>query len=94
MITVLLSLTPTPHYPPTPQQPYSECENRVGDIYQNVTNHVPPESLATVDLATARAFIELCLEPEPAERPSARELLEHKFLRVRGWSRTVCGWRG
>lgn len=49
-----------------------------------MTNHVPPESLATVDLATARAFIELCLEPEPAERPSARELLEHKFLKVGG----------
>lgn len=55
----------------------------MGEVYQRVTNHVPPESLATVDLGSARAFIELCLEPEPTLRPSARELLEHAFLKVR-----------
>lgn len=56
-----------------------------------MTNHIPPESLATVDLDSARAFIELCLEPEPTERPSARELLEHKFLKVCGDCVGFCG---
>ena len=54
---------PPTHTPPTnsPHHPLSRQENnthppthplhtQVGEIYQRVTNHIPPESLATVDL--------------------------------------------
>lgn len=47
-----------------------------------------------MDLASARAFIELCLEPEADLRPSARELLEHKFLKVRSFESDGMGLEG
>ncbi|EWM29002.1 putative serine threonine-protein kinase wnk11 [Nannochloropsis gaditana] len=67
----------------TKEAPYKECEalGGVGAIYQRVTQHVPPASLHTIALPSARAFIDVCLDPNPALRPSAAELLEHVFLK-------------
>ena len=64
----------------TKQAPYKECTG-VGEIYQRVTNHVPPSSLHTISLPSARAFIDCCLAPNPSLRPSAFELLDHPFLK-------------
>ena len=64
------------------QTPYSECES-VGELYKLVTSHVPPQGLACIENENARRFVELCISPNPADRPTAEELSQHPFLKVR-----------
>lgn len=63
----------------TMSYPYSECKSAC-QIYRNVIEGIPPQSLHRVSDAETRRFIELCICPDPAQRPSARQLVKHKFF--------------
>ncbi|KAG2494235.1 hypothetical protein HYH03_007590 [Edaphochlamys debaryana] len=61
------------------EYPYSECHS-VPQIFKKVTMGVPPASLQRVSSPELREFIALCIAHDPANRPSARELLKHPYL--------------
>jgi len=42
----------------------------------------PPPQLDTMFSKTFREFVSYCLQRDPRDRPSARELLKHKFVRM------------
>ncbi|KAI9342458.1 kinase-like domain-containing protein, partial [Zopfochytrium polystomum] len=63
----------------TKEYPYSECTNQA-QIYKRVTSQVKPLAIQKVQDRETREFIELCTRFNPAERPSARELLQSSFL--------------
>lgn len=63
----------------TLQYPYSECKN-VAQIFRQVSQGIPPQSLARVKDPESRKFIELCINREAAKRPSAKELSMHPFF--------------
>ncbi|KXZ51020.1 hypothetical protein GPECTOR_14g260 [Gonium pectorale] len=63
----------------TQEYPYAECHS-VPQIFKKVTLGVPPASLARVSSQELREFISLCIAHNPADRPSARELLKHPYL--------------
>ncbi|KAL1925098.1 uncharacterized protein VTP21DRAFT_4752 [Calcarisporiella thermophila] len=65
----------------TKEYPYSECTNQA-QIYRRVTTGQKPLSLHRVLDPYTREFIDLCLQHDPQRRPSARELLEHDFLKT------------
>lgn len=50
-------------------------------IYRKVTSQIPPSALDRVQNYRAREFIRVCLSPDPDERPSAMDLLNHAFLK-------------
>ena len=50
---------------------------------QLLANKGPPIPESLKNQNQAYEFIELCLQPNRAERPSARELLDHPYPRVR-----------
>lgn len=63
----------------TKEYPYSECSNQA-QIYKKVTSGIKPLALEKVQDEETRRFIELCIEHNPARRPTAAELLQHPFL--------------
>lgn len=46
-----------------------------------MTSQIPPYALERVQNVRAREFIRVCLSPDPDERPTAMELLDHPFLK-------------
>lgn len=63
----------------TKDYPYSECDN-AAQIFRKVTQGIKPAALAKITDDETRAFIEACVDPDPAKRPTAAELLEHQFI--------------
>lgn len=63
----------------TLQYPYSECKN-IAQIFRQVSQGIPPQSLGQVKDPETRAFIELCINKSPDKRPSAKELSEHPYF--------------
>ncbi|KAI9355392.1 kinase-like domain-containing protein, partial [Zopfochytrium polystomum] len=63
----------------TKEYPYSECTNQA-QIYKKVTSRIKPLALQKVTDEETRNFIDLCIRFNPAERPSATELLASPFL--------------
>ncbi|KAG2422616.1 hypothetical protein HXX76_010397 [Chlamydomonas incerta] len=63
----------------TLEYPYAECHS-VPQIFKKVTLGIPPASLQRVSSPELRDFIALCIAHNPADRPSARELLKHRYL--------------
>jgi len=59
--------------------PYSECKTAC-QIYRNVTEGVPPAALATIEDEETRQFIKLCTRYNHEQRPSARQLVKHKYF--------------
>ncbi|KAG5175072.1 kinase-like domain-containing protein [Tribonema minus] len=66
----------------TKERPYSECTN-AAQIYKRVTAGILPSALWRVQLRTAVDFIRECLDFDASLRPSAAELLQHRFLEER-----------
>jgi len=63
----------------TMDYPYSECKTAC-QIYRNVTEGVPPQALEKIEDQDTRNFIEMCIRYEHKTRPSARQLVKHKFF--------------
>jgi serine/threonine protein kinase len=63
----------------TKEYPYAECSNQA-QIYKKVSSGIKPLALSRVIDEASRAFVELCLNFDPENRPSALELLSHPFL--------------
>ena len=63
----------------TKEVPYHECSNPA-QIYKKVTNKIEPESLSKVQISDAQELIRLCINTDPAKRPTAAELMNHSFL--------------
>ncbi|KAJ3414727.1 hypothetical protein HDV05_006164 [Chytridiales sp. JEL 0842] len=63
----------------TKEYPYSECTNQA-QIYKKVTMGVRPKALEKVTDPETKSFIELCIDFNPANRPSACQLLKCEFL--------------
>jgi hypothetical protein len=77
----------------TLQYPYSECTNPA-QIYRKVTRGIPPAALAEVQNTALRELIVLTINPDPRQRPEARQLLVHPFfadvvqaIRAKGWAK-------
>ena len=62
----------------TLEKPYKECDG-ILNIYQKQKNNIYPESLNKICNDNMVNFIKLCLKNEN-ERPSAKELLDNKWL--------------
>ncbi|KAJ1619097.1 kinase-like domain-containing protein, partial [Pavlovales sp. CCMP2436] len=63
----------------TNEYPYAECRN-AAQIFKKVTQGIRPSALERIVDQETRDFINLCVEPEPADRKEASELLQHPFL--------------
>jgi len=63
----------------TMEYPYSECRTAC-QIYRNVTEGVPPQALEKIEDQQTREFIEMCIRYDHITRPSARQLVKHKFF--------------
>lgn len=63
----------------TLERPYKECQN-VAQIYNKVIQGIRPQALDRIDDEEVKDFIFSCLI-SAEKRPSARELLESKFLK-------------
>lgn len=63
----------------TQEYPYAECTNPA-QIFRKVTNGVPPAAVQKVTFPALKDFILLTIQPEPAKRPEARQLLVHPFF--------------
>lgn len=63
----------------TQEYPYGECTNPA-QIYRKVTNGVPPAAVEKVTFPALKEFILLTIQPDPAKRPEARQLLVHPFF--------------
>lgn len=63
----------------TMSYPYSECKSAC-QIYRNVTQGIQPRALERVTDLETRQFIELCINHDHGRRPSARQLVKHKFF--------------
>ncbi|CAD7704494.1 unnamed protein product [Ostreobium quekettii] len=59
--------------------PYSECKTAC-QIYRHVTEGIPPAALATIEDEETREFIKLCTRYDHEQRPSARQLVKHKYF--------------
>ena len=60
------------------EYPYQECTSPV-QIWRKVSNFIPPDSLALVEVTDLREIILLCIGPSET-RPSASQLLESSFF--------------
>eukprot|EP01083_Nonionella_stella_P071707 192760_1 len=69
--------------------PYSECKGAF-QVYQSITAGKKPESLKKINDPYVRAFVNICLNVNPQQRPSARELLDHPFLYRKRKDTTLC----
>lgn len=65
----------------TKEVPFSECKG-VGQIYKKITSGAKPEALQRVKNAKAKRIIEVCLNYDPKQRPSADNLVHDPFFRV------------
>ncbi|KAK3256347.1 hypothetical protein CYMTET_34512 [Cymbomonas tetramitiformis] len=65
----------------TRDKPYTECKTSA-HIMRKVLRLEPPEALARVKNEELRNFITLCIQPNPELRPTASELLLHKFFKL------------
>ena len=65
----------------TRTEPYAECKSPAELLYK-ITNYIPPNSLSLVTDKYLHDLIESCLKP-PMQRPTATELLYHKFFAKR-----------
>jgi len=63
----------------TKDRPYNECSNPA-QIYKKVTQAILPKVLKQIANKQAVEFIELCLQSNSKDRPTAAELLQHAFL--------------
>jgi WNK lysine deficient protein kinase len=63
----------------TLEYPYSECRS-IPAIFKKVSQGIPPVALAKVMPHELQDFIALCIRFDPAERPSAMQLLKHPFF--------------
>jgi hypothetical protein len=63
----------------TQEYPYAECTNPA-QIFRKVTNGVPPAAVQKVSFPALKDFILLTIQPDPAKRPEARQLLVHPFF--------------
>jgi hypothetical protein len=63
----------------TQEYPYAECTNPA-QIFRKVTNGVPPAAVEKVTFPALKEFILLTIQPDPAKRPEARQLLVHPFF--------------
>eukprot|EP00803_Ostreobium_quekettii_P005792 evm.model.scf_236.5 EVM.evm.TU.scf_236.5 scf_236:81892-88375(+) len=63
----------------TMDYPYSECKTAC-QIYRNVTEGVPPQALQKIEDQETRDFIEMCIRYDHKTRPSARQLVKHRFF--------------
>ena len=59
--------------------PFSNLSNPMAILFKISRSTAPPPFPAGISSACAD-FLTLCFRLKPAERPSARELLEHRFL--------------
>ncbi|KAL6751053.1 kinase-like domain-containing protein [Haematococcus lacustris] len=74
----------------TMEYPYAECRN-AAQIYRKVTSGIPPKGLDKVVDPELNAFVRLCIQPDPNQRPEARQLLKHPFFdAVRDCGRRAC----
>lgn len=62
-------------------EPYEECKSPAELVYK-LSNYIPPNSLSLVTDQSLHDLIENCLKP-PNQRPSATELLNHRFFNIR-----------
>ncbi|KAJ3025301.1 UNVERIFIED_CONTAM: Serine/threonine-protein kinase wnk4 [Siphonaria sp. JEL0065] len=74
----------------TKEYPYSECTNQY-QIYKKVTSGVRPLSLSKISDEQTIQFIELCIQFNPHQRPSAFELMSHPFLKVPDGATSMSG---
>jgi len=63
----------------TLEYPYAECRNPA-QIFKKVSSGVPPQGLAKIQDDELREFVQLCIQPNAAQRPEARQLLKHPFF--------------
>ncbi|KAJ1958632.1 hypothetical protein IWQ62_004867, partial [Dispira parvispora] len=63
----------------TKDYPYAECTNPA-QIYRRVTTGIEPAALGRLTDPDVHSFIRHCIQPKPAKRPTAAELLQHSFL--------------
>ena len=63
----------------TLEKPYKECINPA-QVYKKVISKEMPRCLSRVEDEEVYKFIIGCLEPNPANRPTAADLLASKFL--------------
>ncbi len=68
---------------------FCECKGAF-QVYQNITAGKKPQSLTKINDPYVRAFINICLNADHTQRPSANELLDHPFLYARTKDTTVC----
>ena len=64
----------------TRSQPYAECKGVYSKIAKLKMHGVPPLCLLRITNPLALNFIQLCLQKDPNERPTADELKRHPFL--------------
>eukprot|EP00013_Stygamoeba_regulata_P029656 CAMPEP_0177649362 /NCGR_PEP_ID=MMETSP0447-20121125/11343_1 /TAXON_ID=0 /ORGANISM="Stygamoeba regulata, Strain BSH-02190019" /LENGTH=642 /DNA_ID=CAMNT_0019152109 /DNA_START=133 /DNA_END=2061 /DNA_ORIENTATION=- len=62
--------------------PYEECERDVVQVFEKIKTNTLPASLSKVaeEEPSCAEVIQLCLAFDPAERPTARQLMEHPFF--------------
>jgi len=63
----------------TAERPFDECTNQFAVMFAIAKLDAPPE-IPEYFSDDTRAFLSLCLQPNPDQRPSAQELLAHTFL--------------
>lgn len=68
-------------YTITRREPYEECQSPI-ELFHKISNYIPPNSLSLVTDRNLHDLIEKCLAP-PMQRPTASELLYHKFFSQR-----------
>merc|ERR1711933_128081 len=59
--------------------PYEECRNTIA-VFKKITKKEKPDILYKLKDPYIKSFINICLEFNTQQRPSAKELLSHPFL--------------
>ena len=72
----------------TSDTPYTECKSAIQNYLKKV-NGEPPATLTEITDETAQNFINLCINQNPSERPTAKTLLNHPFLESKHNDKTV-----
>eukprot|EP01084_Bolivina_argentea_P188912 325046_1 len=60
--------------------PYKECKNTIAVYNKVMMQKEKPDVLLTIKDPYIKSFIHICLDFNPALRPTAKELLSHPFL--------------